>query len=98
MRFVERLEAGVRFRLVAERPTIDFYCNREISKLARLIPTFACTGANRRTSVVQVKQSISRMCAITHRRSLVTDILCRTISTQRLAEICRGPQRNRKLG
>src|ERR1041385_4842629 len=67
MRFVESLGAGVRLRLVAERTTAGSYWDPGVSKkLASCISTFACTGAKRRPLVPQVRQSISRMCAITH--------------------------------
>src|SRR6185369_15777871 len=73
MRFVEKLGAGVRVRLVAERPTVDSYWDLHFSKeLARLISTFAC--AKRRSLVPQVKQSISRMCAIAHMTHLPESI------------------------
>ena len=67
MKFVESLGAGVRLRPVAERPRAGSYWDSGASnKLARCISTFACTGDKRRRLVPQVRQSISRTCAITH--------------------------------
>src|SRR6185369_7181711 len=67
MRFVERLGAGVRLRLVAERPAADSYWDLQVlKKLARVISTFACSSANRNRWFRKLGRSISRMCAITH--------------------------------
>ena len=67
MRSVERLGAGVRFRLVAEQPTADSYWDPCVSKkLARPNLHFLLHWAPREGRGSASEESISRMCASTH--------------------------------